>query len=374
MKFILKEKANTYFNKTSYIAFYMIQLKNLIKTNAMNSKTIDYINICLLFISFLVAIYLPFELFLFSYAVLGPLHYLTEINWLYDKKYFIKSKSKGYIIFLILAIVISVYPFMKYLKLNDIENLEGVIDLLISQKYIILLSSFIFSVCLMYFTKLKHLLLAFIFSVLFSISCNLFIPKLLLLLGIFLPTLIHVYLFTLLFMIFGLLKQKSKPGLISVLIFIAAPLIIIFLDIKPATYLISDFTKDTYSGSGFLPMNKILTSIFGDVDMSSFDLLAPIAVKIQIFIAFAYTYHYLNWFSKTSTIGWKNSLTNKRTKYIIILWLSAIGLYLYDYFTGLKALLFLSILHVILEFPLNVITIKEIGLVGIKKKLNINSK
>src|ERR1043165_8502495 len=34
------------------------------------------------------AFVLPFELFLFSYAVLGPLHYLTEISWLHDRKYF----------------------------------------------------------------------------------------------------------------------------------------------------------------------------------------------------------------------------------------------------------------------------------------------
>src|SRR6266852_3186268 len=30
----------------------------------------------------------PFHLFLFSYAVLGPLHYFTEISWLHDREYF----------------------------------------------------------------------------------------------------------------------------------------------------------------------------------------------------------------------------------------------------------------------------------------------
>src|SRR4030095_9910912 len=31
---------------------------------------------------------LPFEVFLLSYAVLGPLHYLTQISWLHDRGYY----------------------------------------------------------------------------------------------------------------------------------------------------------------------------------------------------------------------------------------------------------------------------------------------
>src|SRR5689334_16188561 len=30
----------------------------------------------------------PFTLFLIAFAVLGPLHYLTEISWLHDREYF----------------------------------------------------------------------------------------------------------------------------------------------------------------------------------------------------------------------------------------------------------------------------------------------
>src|SRR4030095_13840648 len=31
---------------------------------------------------------LPFEVFLAAYAILGPLHYLTQISWLHDRGYF----------------------------------------------------------------------------------------------------------------------------------------------------------------------------------------------------------------------------------------------------------------------------------------------
>ena len=78
------------------------------------------------------------------------------------------------------------------------------------------------------------------------------------------------------------------------------------------------------------------------------------------FIAFAYTYHYLNWFSKTSIIKWH--LVER--KYLILtlgIWVLALALYASDYRTGLKFLFFLSFLHVFLEFPLNWKTFIDIG-------------
>ena len=49
---------------------------------------INYINVGLMVASVVIAAYVPFELFIFAYAVMGPLHYLTEISWLHDRKYF----------------------------------------------------------------------------------------------------------------------------------------------------------------------------------------------------------------------------------------------------------------------------------------------
>src|SRR6478736_340910 len=58
----------------------------------MKSSTIHHLNSLLILVSCLVAFYIPFELFLFSYGILGPLHYLTEIGWLHKKNYFTKGK------------------------------------------------------------------------------------------------------------------------------------------------------------------------------------------------------------------------------------------------------------------------------------------
>ena len=56
------------------------------------TQKVDAANIGLMVFSCIVAFILPFEVFLFSYGVLGPLHYLTEIGWLHKKGYFTTGK------------------------------------------------------------------------------------------------------------------------------------------------------------------------------------------------------------------------------------------------------------------------------------------
>ena len=46
----------------------------------MSVYQVNLLNIWLMVASLCAALIVPFELFLFSYAVLGPLHYLTELS------------------------------------------------------------------------------------------------------------------------------------------------------------------------------------------------------------------------------------------------------------------------------------------------------
>lgn len=48
---------------------------------------INHLNSLLMVASCAAAFLMPFELFLLAYAVLGPLHYLTEISWIHDRRY-----------------------------------------------------------------------------------------------------------------------------------------------------------------------------------------------------------------------------------------------------------------------------------------------
>lgn len=86
----------------------------------------------------------------------------------------------------------------------------------------------------------------------------------------------------------------------------------------------------------------------------------PVGLQVGRFIAFAYTYHYFNWFSKASIIRW-HEVPRLRLAVIATLWLASIALYAHDYQLGVRWLLFLSVLHVLLEFPLDHKTLLAIG-------------
>jgi len=59
-----------------------------------NTTSINQLNIALMLISCVVAMFVPFQLFLFSYAFLGPAHYLTEISWLHKRHFFTKRAAR----------------------------------------------------------------------------------------------------------------------------------------------------------------------------------------------------------------------------------------------------------------------------------------
>ena len=83
-------------------------------------------------------------------------------------------------------------------------------------------------------------------------------------------------------------------------------------------------------------------------------------VAVGRFLAFAYTYHYLNWFSKTRIIGW-HAISRARMAVIAVVYVTSLGLYVYDYRIGFLALLLLSMIHVFLEFPLDARTTVEVA-------------
>src|SRR4249919_3757560 len=56
------------------------------------SNAVEIANIGLMVLALAFAAVVPFELFLLAYAVLGPLHYLTEISWLHDRRWFVPGR------------------------------------------------------------------------------------------------------------------------------------------------------------------------------------------------------------------------------------------------------------------------------------------
>ena len=310
----------------------------------MNSAAIHHINSGLIIISCIVAFFIPFELFLFSYAVLGPLHYLTEIGWLHKKNYFTKGKYD--FLFLCVACV-----FLVYWNYNPPKSNTITADLL----FYSLLSSFVFVFIKDWLYRIVILILALLMISVFNDLPNYFTWF-----AIFLPTVIHVFIFTWAFMLYGVLKEKSWQGALSIIILVICAVLLFQIQPQNLFYHVSEYSQKSYSQ--FVLLNVSLVNFF---NLDKFTDVGQIFTTnagfvVMRFIAFAYTYHYLNWFSKTSVIKWH--LVPKRTLYItLLIWLSSIAIYAYDYTLGMNVLFFLSFLHVFLEFPLNVVSFTGIG-------------
>jgi hypothetical protein len=309
---------------------------------------INYVNIGLMLLSLVAAYILPFELFLFSYAVLGPLHYLTEISWLEKKNYFVKSK-KDIWVFIVLVTLITIGLFDAKSKIN-----------LFVGSFIF--SGFVCAIIILYVEKLALkialVLLTLILSTNFKVNDS---PNFTLLFAIWLPTIIHVYFFTGAFILYGALKSRSTSGILSFIIFIACALIFFLFAPDNFGIPVTEYGKKAYSFFRIVNTSIYNTLGFGNLRIDDAALYFDSkAVAIMRFIAFAYTYHYLNWFSKTTVIKW-NQISKSRMMVIAILWVISVILYLFSYTIGFYALFLLSMLHVFLEFPLNHHTFIGIG-------------
>src|SRR4030095_1745174 len=170
--------------------------------------------------------------------------------------------------------------------------------------------------------------------------------------GALLTTVIHVYVFTGLFILAGSMKSRSRSGYASFAVFLACGLGLLL--VQPKT----SFAVTEYAKANMGPFVGVIDAMLALMPSTGPDLDSAI-VAIGRFLGFAYTYHYLNWFSKTGVIRW-HQISKARMASIAVLWLASVGLYAYDYATGLAALFFLSIVHVFLEFPLDARTLVDV--------------
>ena len=132
----------------------------------------------------------------------------------------------------------------------------------------------------------------------------------------------------------------------------------------------STHTPSRYAIDSYVPFSGLNNAVLAQFHLVSVDKLAtaPVAtvfessvgVALLRFIAFAYTYHYLNWFSKTSIIKW-HQVDRRKLAGALVIWLASLGLYASSYELGARWLFLLSFAHVLLEFPLNHLSFAGIG-------------
>lgn len=310
----------------------------------MNTQKVDLINIGLMIFSCTLAYFLPFELFLFSYAVLGPLHYLTEIVWLHKKEYFSKARYD----FLILGVLAMSIYFLGYHSHFETPRQH----MMWSSGVVYVAFTFAFAFAM--FKKMSYRFVVILSSLFLLLIIDRKVPEpnsFIRLFGLFLPTLIHVFVFTGMFILVGALKTKSITGIASLIVFIVCG-ISFFVFIPNVQYQASEYVKNSYQG--FYMINVELSRILGLTEIKTIPEVysSPYSIAIARFVSFAYTYHYLNWFSKTSVIKW-HKVPKLQSGTVIGIWIIALITYGINYNVGLQALYALSFLHVFLEFPLN---------------------
>lgn len=316
----------------------------------MSSTSIEYTNIGLMAVSFAAAMLLPFELFLFSYAVLGPLHYLTEISWLHERRYFTPGRFDVVVLTALGGLVVlgslgwSGPPF---------RVLTDWVNELIFVAFGAALVFVLFPDRRRRVAGVAALLVAALAFRAFNTAhwqASGVQSWHYMTFTVYLPTLIHVYVFTGAFILYGALKRGDLAGYLSVLAFLAFPALCLVLPID-AAYAPSDGAARNYGD--FRGINQWIVRDFFGGEVTPGEVYSdPLSVAVTRFIAFAYTYHYLNWFSKTSLIQW-HRVPRRRLALILAVWAFSVVLYGIDYRLGLQWLLFLSITHVFLEFPLN---------------------
>jgi hypothetical protein len=293
---------------------------------------INHLNSALMVGSAALAFVLPFELLLFSYAVLGPLHYLTEISWLHDRGYFTTGRRD-----VVPLIVLTVLAFA--VDGTEAARWTG---------FIFLAFGLSFGLAFLETTRQKVWLL--VGCALVSPLVHAFEPTALLF-TVFLVTIVHVYVFTGIFILQGSFKSGRASGFVSFAIFLACGLVLPLH--RPSA---DDYQAGSYVVANVGAFDVLIEPLREWTRAQDRDGL----IAVGRFLGFAYTYHYLNWFSKTGIIRW-HEVSRQRLTVIAILYVASLALYAWSYTVGLIALLFLSLLHVLLEFPLDMRAMADVG-------------
>lgn len=305
----------------------------------MTLNQVNYLNTGLMLTAAGIALVLPFELFLFAYAVLGPAHYLTQISWLHDRRYFTTGKYDSLLLLLLTLPIAARFVFGQWLPTGVAwDGIFACVALLAAAGMAYLQRAF------------HKLVLGALAALCAGYICR--IPDIALLFSFFVPTLIHVYVFTGAFILHGTLRSPNLSGWLSFGVFVLCGAVFFVFDIPNWGYGATEYIRTSMGRLVVIPEQFI--RVFGL--STAWDSV----VDVMRFIGFAYTYHYLNWFTKTKVIRW-HQIPRRRGVAIALLYVASVGIYAVDYRWGISALFCLSLIHVFLEFPLNHKTFVGIG-------------
>jgi len=293
---------------------------------------VDALNVVLVLISCALAHIAPYWLLAFSYGVLGPAHYLTQISWLHDRKYFSTSTYLAPAMVTIACVL--VLPVLLGAKVPD-------------PWFAALLLCAALAVAVAVAVSPRLGLAAGVLVALVLVAVTLRFRAIALFIALLLPTVMHIFFFTGAFMLQGASRSRSTAGYVAVLALIACAATF-WLPIGALSYI--------------APSHATVTEFFQPVvdELSRLGFPTASGQRLFGFLAFAYTYHYLNWFSKVNVIRWSD-VPRARCKAIAVIYLLLLAAYACSFLVGFALSLLLSVLHVLLELPLNVSTFSALA-------------
>ena len=289
----------------------------------------DVIHLGLMLSAFAAAYLVPFELLLLAYVVLGPAHYFTEISWLHDRSYFLPHRgiALGLTLVAIVAALIDSASWFGFAMWGAL-----VVCAILAATTSAAEGTLLF-------------MIALALAAIMASSGQSFAVV-----GILIPTLIHVSLFTLVFMTLGAIKAKSRVQGALVIVYLVA-IAAILLAPPTAEIRIASFAKaaQDYFGN----VGPALSRLFGIPGLQ-------LDTRLTSLLAFVYSYHYLNWFIKADVIRWAD-IPRSRLLMVIAASAASTALYFYDYAFGFTFLLAPSLVHILLEFPLDSMALRQLG-------------
>lgn len=321
-------------------------------------RKVEWINIGLMILCALGARLFPYELLVGSFLILGPAHYLTQISWMRDRNYFVASKQVGPWGWLL--------PF-GFLWLSAL----GVVSSPIGSIFVFGLLCCLWVgycwACLdpksktstVVIKTISLLIISFIptfIIIIFNLPTkfpNWWIFGLPFLLGVLLPTFLHVFAFSAAFMLSGYRKSKEPASMASFALLIGGVITLIFWPMNPQP--LPEALRPTLDF--FRPLIELLSQtgeIFGPFKFGSAteEYLMAFSSQIASVLAFIYTYHYLNWFSKVEILRW-NKMDRPRFVGVVACYAGVLTLMAFSFGTGLVLAIYLANVHMLLEIPLD---------------------
>ena len=289
----------------------------------------DALHLGLMLAAIAAAYLVPFELLLLAYVVLGPAHYFTEISWLHDRSYFLPHRGIA-LALAILAVVAALIDNASWFGFAMWGALA--VCAVLAATTSAAEGTLLFMIALA------------LAGIMYSSGQSFAVA------GILIPTLVHVSLFTLVFMTLGAIRARSRVQGVLVIVYLVA-IAVILLAPPTAEIRIASFARaaQDYFGN----VGPALSRLFGIPGLK-------LDTRLTSLLAFIYTYHYLNWFIKADVIRWADI---PRSRLLMVIAASAVStaLYFYDYAFGFTFLLALSLIHILLEFPLDSLALRQLG-------------